>query len=386
LRRLGHFSVISPTTDPFQSFEFGEPIRATIRRPVFPEALPRNVSSRIRTYDFPAPTIAEVSDVRLVGRFRVGYDPQGRLIHETTIPVGYEIEKGVSLTTHLRSRFVRPSREIDVACSLVSVWHGNYGHWIFEILPRLQGVLEWQRRNGIKPKVIIGGTGDSFQRESLRLLGFEESQLVSCEEECILVRRLIVPSFRHTSRVWSPQGLRWVRDTLYHSLGIDPLAPPRDDRRILILRSGKTGRGFVNDAGVRQLLDRYGFEGHYMERLSLGDKVKLLSETSLLVGAQGAGLASIIFCKRAGLIELVGRARVYSGCFMLAQAVGCEYGYLRNPASPFTLYPLQGNIRVDLQSLDAAVHRMIDELGLSVARGGRGPTGAEPHLSVKDAA
>lgn len=371
LKKTRKWEMVEAASIASRTFEYDAPDTWSIGRPVFPDKLAPNYLSRIRRHDIPAPVLAEVPNVRLLAPFGAGYDERHRLIYETTVPSDYRVEKAVSLGTHFRSRRVRPDKELEIACSFLYRWDDNYGHWVYEVLPRAQGVLEWQRRNGTKVPVLVRKDGDPIQRESLRMLGFEESQFVPFDAECILVRNLLISSFRHNALVASPRGLRWLRDTLLQSLGMNPEPTPSDRRRVLVLRPRSVARSMVNDAEVGELLARHGFESFYLERLSFAEKVRLFAQAELVVAPHGAGLSSLVFCKRAAIIELVGRHINHAHFFGLAGSLGHKFGVLVNPDSPFSLYQQRENIRVDLGALERAVARMTVECANGVLAGAK---------------
>lgn len=332
-----------------------------VGRPLFPENPAPNYASRIHAYDYGRPSVIVIENVRLLGGFGVGFDESGAVIRETTIPFFKgAVHRAIPFRTFLLSKFSRPGRSIDFAYSLNHVWSQNFCHWVLEVLPRLEGVLKWQQESGERPVLLLPANGDPIQRESLQLLGFHEYQFQEYDSRGVVVKRLLVSSFRHQSGVVSPQGVLWLRREVFRALGIgNEMGEGRERLRLLIARRPSHGRSLINQEEVSSALASYGFQTILLEKLNFAEKVRLLSRAEIVVAPHGAALASIAFCNSGGVIALMGRTTNEATFFALAKSLGLEYGYLASPASPASFDAKRGNILVDVKALVQAVELMI---------------------------
>ena len=130
----------------------------------------------------------------------------------------------------------------------------------------------------------------------------------------------------HTSEVvLSPTQLHWL-----HCRCRDQLQPPlKPWRRVLISRQRSSRRRCLNEDQLLAVLAPYGFERHYLEDLSVIQQLQLFSESSLLVGAHGAGFSNLVACSpQAAVVELMPRPGAFSHYYVMADVLGIRHGHL----------------------------------------------------------
>ena len=76
---------------------------------------------------------------------------------------------------------------------------------------------------------------------------------------------------------------------------------------IIISREGSIGRRFINHSEVIQLLSEYNFKEYKLEFMSENEKIHLFSNAKNIIGANGAGLINLIYCKNANVIAITGK-------------------------------------------------------------------------------
>lgn len=207
----------------------------------------------------------------------------------------------------------------------------EFGHWTYEILPKLRVYEEYAAETGSAPTILTKANLTSWQRESLALLGYPPESLHFVGDGPIHVDRLLVPSHRyltwsHVPTYPSPDDLRWVRDRF-----LEHLPPPTDDfgDRIFVSREDAPRRKVRNRRAVYEVLEEYDFESYEPGRLSFADQVRLFSGADLVVGPYGAGVSNVVFAEDADFVELVVDAKKNVHHYVLANLLGIDYEYVR---------------------------------------------------------
>ena len=133
----------------------------------------------------------------------------------------------------------------------------------------------------------------------------------------------------HSSEVvLSPAQMHWL-----HRRCRDQLQPPlKPWRRVLISRQRSRRRRCLNEDQLLAALAPYGFERHCLEDLSVIEQLRLFSESSLLVGAHGAGFSNLVACTpQASIVELLPRPGAFCHYYAMADVLGLRHGHLLAP-------------------------------------------------------
>lgn len=228
--------------------------------------------------------------------------------------------------SHSRAKFIR---DVDTAF-LLTGYFGDFGHWTFEILPKMYAYEEYAKLSGINPVILTGTNLNSWQKESLKLLGYPPDSLLQMGSEPLSVRQLLVPSHRFLTETHVPtypsiHDLTWVRDRIKRNL---PTVDRSFGERIFISREDAPKRHIRNRKAVRDVLEEYDFEVYEPGRLSFADQVRLFSGADLIVGPYGAGVSNIIFAENAKFVELVVDAEANIHHFVLANLLNIDYEYV----------------------------------------------------------
>ncbi len=195
----------------------------------------------------------------------------------------------------------------------------NYYHWVIEVLPRIQLLMEEGLWNRVP--VIVPPLHDN-QLESLMALGLNPELLIPFDPECdhFKIEEGIYPSRLGAIRKASRSSVDWLRAKLVPS-------DLERKRKIYYSRSGAKTRRVLNESEFLPELVKRGFEIFTGEGVSFNEQIRFFAEAKLVVGAHGAGLSNLVFCApRTPVIELMGRDYV-NPCF----GELCDSG--RNPYS-----------------------------------------------------
>ena len=174
----------------------------------------------------------------------------------------------------------------------------NFGHWLHQMLPRLELAYQAGWKTQDFEKVLINSTSNNFAIESLLAVGFNKNQFVETFSEMHLQSsNLIVPSIPEAGN--PPE---WITSFLRSAYGT-PVSKPR--RRIYTSRANSRWRRIINEEELYPVLTSFGFDIIFPESLSFIDGVRLFEDSEAVCGMHGANLANICFCKPgAKLIEI----------------------------------------------------------------------------------
>jgi capsular polysaccharide biosynthesis protein len=141
--------------------------------------------------------------------------------------------------------------------------------------------------------------------EALKLFNKDNRQIIKLRaNKNYLVKKLYYPSrlsivndnykqpIYHKDAIYSPDGIKFVRDTALSSLNCNN---KKRKRKIFISRSGSDYRQLLNSNEIEELLIDKGFEIVFPENLSFYSQVKIFSEAEIIIGQSGAGMANFIF-------------------------------------------------------------------------------------------
>jgi capsular polysaccharide biosynthesis protein len=224
--------------------------------------------------------------------------------------------------------------QADVTLDKVGIIHdhfvgNNYCHWLLDWLPRL-GLIQ---RMGVGLRdlsFIFPRRLDSFQWQTLSALGIERDQIVEVADHAPQPRSLVAfREFVATSTVRRSYmhalhgGSRWAADYLRASFAGRPCADTAPLRLIIDRRA--TRRLIFSDAATT-MLERAGFVTVWPEDLLVPEQIALFSRAERIIGAHGAGLANLVFCKEtAHVLEIFPPGYSTPAYRMIAHAIGFEY-------------------------------------------------------------
>jgi|GEM_PF-1407428 len=318
------------------------------------------------------PFVCIIKQAEIIGNFPVAFDLEGNLILETTLPrftsIEAHIAKNVSIKTIITSQLGKKSQgsAIEVACILTNPWSNNFWHWTVDTLTQLEGVEYYQQQTGIKPKLIVDHNLRSWQKESLRLLGYETTDLIIWQDFRRTVEELIVPSFRRSyddkkngcveeiHGEISIAACQWLKAKMLSNLTKIASNSQEDSisfsPKVFISRRKALGRRITNENEVLEVLQPLGFSTYILEEMSYTQQVKLFAQAKVIVAPHGAGLTNLIFAERPIILELFG-AYVGREFANLARGMGYKYGCLGCPPPPGEVRQKDGDLVVNVNDL-----------------------------------
>ncbi len=171
----------------------------------------------------------------------------------------------------------------------------NFSHWMLDELPRL--AMLGEQRDAV---VVTSEEDRRFKRESLRLCGFADRQIVYLRDfAAVQADRLLVP--RDIAVMPHPafKAAPWVLNFLRGRVGLPAVAqqPAAADggEKLFVSRDDGEGRRIVNEAELMRAVEPLGYRRVTLAGRSLAEQVALFARATHVLGAHGAGLTNCAF-------------------------------------------------------------------------------------------
>jgi hypothetical protein len=270
-----------------------------------------------------------------------------QMVHTPGIYLGKS--KNLGFTENSCYSKIETIREI-AADTLLVGGDSNYYHWLIDYLPRL--LLARKYADIGAHLIIVNSNLLPFQLDSLRILGFDDSQLLQVgENEAIRSRTTLVPSLLASTTVPHPALPGLLKEAF-------PCRRSFASGRIYLSRQEAASRQLTNEVELIKLLEKYGFRKHVPGTLSFQEQIDLCSGAEALVAVHGAAMANIVFCpETTRIFEIFSPHHQVTSMYMLSRV--CKRPHRFVPAKNVTFgrngNALLGSWEVDLGSLDSAL-------------------------------
>ncbi|MEL6439547.1 MAG: glycosyltransferase family 61 protein [Cyanobacteria bacterium J06621_8] len=326
---------------------------------------PKPVAERIAQKIYPMqeeivkPFVCEL-EAEIIGKHPVAFDDEGNLILETTLPrfttIEAHVAQNVAIKTIIAAQFNhKSSREkIDTACILTNPWSNNFWHWTVDTLTQLEGIEYYQQQTGIKPKLIVEQNLRAWQRDSLKLLGYDDDDLIIWKDFRCTINKLIVSSFRRSYQEIhgeiSVRACQWLKQKMLSNISQIQSVQSSFSPKVFISRRKALGRRIANEIEVLEALKPLGFTAYILENMSYYEQVKLFAQAKVIVAPHGAGLTNLLFANNPIVLELFG-AYIGREFANLSRSMGFRYGCLGCPAPQGEVRQKDGDLVVNIEEL-----------------------------------
>ncbi|MFD1187549.1 glycosyltransferase family 61 protein [Pontibacter rugosus] len=238
-----------------------------------------------------------------------------------------------NLNNIFEQRFFTPPHKVEgTVFSMLTGGAGinNIGHWFLDVLPRLHLL----RESGLYDKVdwfYVPSLRYSYQTETLELLGIPSEKIITGDKythvaaDCVIAST--APRGNHTL---VPKWLcNFIQDSFMPFAEEDDDSMEPETPYLYISRSDSNIRNVLNEKELLEVLEPYGFKSIVSSQLSIKEKIKLFSRAKVVMGATGAGLVSMFFCKPGTkFIEIFNEAFVVEPFYDIAPKIDLDYEYI----------------------------------------------------------
>ncbi|MEO1653524.1 MAG: glycosyltransferase family 61 protein, partial [Bacteroidota bacterium] len=170
--------------------------------------------------------------------------------------------------------------------------------------------------------VVVNSQMAPFQRDTLELLGIPKKKIVQSDwQPFIQADELVVPSLPDYVNIASTVFLRQELLTF-------PRKKVKATKKIYISRSRAGHRRVCNEATLREMLEKRGFQTVHFERMPFREQVNLMQESKWVIGPHGAGLTNLVFAQPGTkVIELIHPKAVKRLFWSLSELMHLSYHY-----------------------------------------------------------
>lgn len=267
-------------------------------------------------YDFPAVTLTTLRDVLVRGRSNVLTAPDAIVRHDLVDlradVTPEEVFARLKLSDRQRAAAWTETDPFNVgylpeAAAFTDAASFNYAHWMTEVLPRLTAFVRHGGRPGI-PLIVDADLHPNLMRSIALAAGPDLTLHVLPRDELLRVGVLhnVSPtgyapfSLREQSEVafshgrFGPRALAETIGELRRGMASPAAGEARP--RLFIRRKTKLRR-LVNEDDIEAALVARGFVAMEPERLSLEEQIAAFSNAGMVVGATGAAITNVMFCR-----------------------------------------------------------------------------------------
>ncbi len=235
-------------------------------------------------------------------------------------------------------------------------WSNGYYHWMMESLVRLLHISDPHEKI-----LLIPENYPSFAFESLEILGIKKIHAIPPNSNFWL-RTLEIPE-NPWSGYSNPSHLEALRERFFDKLGILS-SPPH--RLLYVSRRYATRRKVSNEEELLPILQKYGIEVIYAEKLSLKEQIFLFSTAKLIISIHGAGLTNVLFMPSGSwVLELyLAKNPVHAPYEFLACVLGHPYERLlcRSLSEPFRTIMDIADLIVDVKRFEKVLQRLLRQI------------------------
>lgn len=267
-------------------------------------------------YDFPAVTLTTLRDVAVRGRSNILTVTEGILRHDLINQAAEvtpeEFYQRLSVTPDGGSAAWISTDPFNVdylpeAAAFTDGVAFNYAHWLTEVLPRIAAFFSDPARAAIP--ILVDADLHANIMHSIRLVAGPDATIHRLAPDQ-LVRVGFLHNVSPTGYVpfklrrqdeapichglFGPRALRDMVGRLRRASGAEAVS---GDRPKLLIRRNSSMRHLVNEDEIEQALAGLGFTVIEPERLTLEEQVATYSNAGMVVGATGAAIANVAFCR-----------------------------------------------------------------------------------------
>ena len=228
--------------------------------------------------------------------------------------------------------FTKPEKYDGTVFSMLTGGAGinNISHWFIDVLPRLHLL----QKSGLYDTVdwfLVPSLRYDYQLETLDLLGIPLSKVIEGDKhphiaaDCVIAST--APRGNHTL---IPEWMcTFIRESFLPFAEEDSDLITADTPYLYISRSDSSIRNVLNEKELQQTLEPYGFKTIVSSKLSIRDKIRLFSKAKTVMGATGAGLISMFFCKPGTkVVEIFNEGFVIEPFYDIATKLDLDYKYI----------------------------------------------------------
>ncbi|MBC5773498.1 glycosyltransferase family 61 protein [Pontibacter sp. KCTC 32443] len=311
-------------------------------------------------YDSEEVFIANLQDVKIVGRNGAVLTNKNEIIKDVTVEIGRNIYDHSLLhqVVFKKPIYIKYVSTVVAAADASN----NYFHWMFDVIPRIGWVLHSKSKLQDIKVWFINSRKQPFQNETLNHIGIEKTSTIELDvHDYYVCDNLVIPSLSGLSGNASIRVVNMIR-YLFKEWMIE--SENNSQEPIFISRNNASKRKISNFKELRPVLQDLGVKVIELESMSVSEQVKLFYNTNLIIGVHGAGLSNLVFCKPGSTVVEIFSPNYVNQCYWtIASHVDLNYHYLVGEGSIVkdTLnHLLDEDIVLDIHKFQALVEQILN--------------------------
>jgi capsular polysaccharide biosynthesis protein len=349
-----------------------------------PSIYPNEKSSNIKvsaSCEFPEVFVATIADAMVIGSSKFVHTDQAIIGHNIfRISHDYTSEEfhghlNINVKKQLMTRLSSVKADIEIAkgALFTDALSSNYAHFMTEALPRIFAYTQTNPDKTIP--LIIDCELHANLMQALEMVVAEDAQCVGLEEGALLqVKSLHVVSacgyipFKrrpgtshftdHSHGLFSPSALLGIRDLIKSKIAnLQPNTEVVAIHKKIWIKRNSTYRNVSNVNEIEAALIARGFAVIEPEKLSFSEQVSIFGNADIVVGATGAALANLIFCKpETKIIILIAdfKHMIYGYWHNMAASAGNQVSYVLG-AAVGGISNIHSDFRIEITDLLEAI-------------------------------
>ena len=291
LPAYGPISVRHETIEGVKTIDPERTKEATPSTPVLPKIHPLLATNPI---SYRSTWVAKFKGLRVFGPTVSAVDEGGALLADVSVEWGRKAEENWAFR---RLLLPKPQPVSGRTLVLASTGGDTYFHWITDVLPRL-GLA---RRGGYDPAsfdwVLVNGLTHPFQEETLEHIGISKNRCLSFHktELAYEMEEALLPSLPGVPGVVPPETVEFLQSTF-------PTKKIGAGRKLFIGRGGAEHRALIHEGKIAAMLSERGFESVDCGKMSVQEQANIFGSAEVVVGAHGAALTNLVFCRPGTLV------------------------------------------------------------------------------------
>ncbi len=229
----------------------------------------------------------------------------------------------------------------------------EFYHTLFSNLPRLFALHHEPYNEISKIKLLVQDKLSSMEEIFLSKLlpSNVEIELIKGKGIYKLKRCIFLPFLNQQYAGYLPSEYL----EFFHSKLL-PSRQRKNDKKIFISRELTTRRRILNEDKLFGRLKSLGFKKYNLEALSIEEQISLFYDAEVVFALHGAGLANLIYCENASVIEVFPHNRVKPTFYFLSKSRNCDYTYY---CATNTIGAISDDVEVDVDELFAIVEKQV---------------------------
>lgn len=329
-----------------------------LRRPM-PQGVPADhwVFERWEHYDTARTFTLEIRDGLVVGNYAANITPGGILDYESSTYFG--VTGWREHPVYLRPRLPAATYvEGSVASLATRGSHGNYYHFLMDVLPRW-GVLQ-ETMPGVVPDRFYVNRTTRYHQQLLAMVGLGGIQTIEpAEDRAVRADRLLVPCIPNEHLVAPTWTTSWLKEHL-------PASTAKDLPTRLYITRGQTRntRRLVNEDSVMAGLARRGFVRFDPGQHTVQEQIDHFAAAEVIVAPHGAALANLAFCSPGVRVLELFAPRYVNPCYwaIASNVPESHYRYVVCGPDPRPPGAAMDGVLTDITVDESVLAAVLDEL------------------------